>query len=261
MKHINWIGAFFILAAFAVITVIAERDVMGQRFGGSDFSFGSQSSEVSSEPVVIKAEFDEAEARASGQRVIAVVAEMAYKYHINPEKSQIPKDMSYLIPTTISVNTKDAPVKTGDVQYPKANDVEVNYTGTPSSMKAYEGETVFYVPMIVNDNAKPGEYAISVVVDYQTCNDRACLPPETKTIDLKLNIVGANEAIAGIDGGGSNSELFAGFDSTAFQQLMSGGIGIADGCVFTCLDGALILMREVWELYCCWLLLRLVVFY
>ncbi|QQE11840.1 thioredoxin family protein [Planctomycetota bacterium] len=144
--------------------------------------------EVASDPVQISAELNDTNARPGDQRVIAVIAEMAETYHINPNQEQIPKEFSFLIPTTVTVKAENTSIEVGAVQYPKPHQVIVNFTGEESQLPAYDNKTIFYVPVVVKGDASAGEYPIKVNVDYQTCNDRACLAPTDKTIDLMLTI-------------------------------------------------------------------------
>ncbi len=46
----------------------------------------------------------------------------------------------------------------------------------------------FWVPLVVSENAKPGEYEGSLQVVYQVCNDRLCLPPTKVPIPFRVKV-------------------------------------------------------------------------
>jgi thiol:disulfide interchange protein len=54
----------------------------------------------------------------------------------------------------------------------------------------YEEHAAFTVPIQV-ESAKPGRHTLSVLVTYQTCNDRICLPPVEE--ELKLAVMIGND--------------------------------------------------------------------
>jgi thiol:disulfide interchange protein len=54
----------------------------------------------------------------------------------------------------------------------------------------YEEHAAFTVPIQV-ESAKPGRHTLSVLVTYQTCNDRICLPPVEE--ELKLAVLIGND--------------------------------------------------------------------
>jgi thiol:disulfide interchange protein len=54
----------------------------------------------------------------------------------------------------------------------------------------YEEHATFTIPIQV-ESAKPGRHTLSVVVTYQTCNDRLCLPPAEE--ELKMAVVIGND--------------------------------------------------------------------
>src|SRR5437867_3403834 len=47
----------------------------------------------------------------------------------------------------------------------------------------------FWVPLVVSENAKQGEYEGSLQVVYQVCNDRSCLPPAKVPIPFRVKVV------------------------------------------------------------------------
>lgn len=94
-------------------------------------------------------------------------------FHIN---SHVPKS-EMLIPTKIAVvETPDADVK--DVDFP---------AGTPFSfafepkqkLDVYQGDVV----LTAHITAKPGQHTLKAALHYQACDQAACYPPKTLTIE------------------------------------------------------------------------------
>lgn len=94
-------------------------------------------------------------------------------YHIN---SHVPKS-EMLIPTKIAiVETPDADVK--DVDFP---------AGTPFSfafepkqkLDVYQGDVI----LTAHITAKPGQHTLKAALHYQACDQAACYPPKTLTIE------------------------------------------------------------------------------
>ncbi|QDU33819.1 Thiol:disulfide interchange protein DsbD precursor [Poriferisphaera corsica] len=214
---------FFIAVTFAAVISI-QTITTAQQF---DLGAG-----LTAEPVTISATLSDKNARPGDHRIIAVVATMAPKFHINPEKQQIPEEASFLIPTSIEPIDGNAPVDFKQVQYPEAHDVTVYFTGKASKLPAYEGETVFYVPFVVNQNATPGEYNLKLRVDYQTCNDKVCLPPASKTIDLTLTILNTEQETQVATTLPSDSNLFNDFDPAGFGATATSTINTKQSVSF-----------------------------
>ncbi len=117
---------------------------------------------------------------AEGQTIAAnkpAVLKMHLKvengFHIN---SHVPKS-EMLIPTKIAVvETPDADVK--DVDFP---------AGTPFSfafepkqkLDVYQGDVV----LTAHVTAKPGQHTLKAALHYQACDQAACYPPKTLTIE------------------------------------------------------------------------------
>ena len=52
----------------------------------------------------------------------------------------------------------------------------------------HQGNTLFLAQVLLKDDLLPGDYEISVMTNYQVCNDRLCYPPNEKKSVIKINI-------------------------------------------------------------------------
>ncbi len=81
----------------------------------------------------------------------------------------------------------------GDVRQPKPKiyqDPNFSEQGKPPFMsQAFENEVTFTAPIKVAGDAKPGEQKLIAKFRYQVCDDRTCLPPTTKTLEIETTII------------------------------------------------------------------------
>jgi len=112
----------------------------------------------------------------------AVVADVQSGYHIN---DHVPS-LDYLIPTELKLQP-EAPLSIGGTKYPKGSPQKFSFLETPISV--YQGRLVVGAEVNVASNAKPGTYALKGSLDYQACNDRACLPPTSLPLTLSVKVV------------------------------------------------------------------------
>ena len=57
--------------------------------------------------------------------------------------------------------------------------------------ESYADSVTFGVPISVEPSARSGRRAVRLVVSYQTCTDRYCLPPTADTLAAELTVTGA----------------------------------------------------------------------
>lgn len=128
----------------------------------------------------------------------ALVAEVAPGYHIN---DHVPS-LDYLIPTELKLQP-GGPLSLGSVIYPKGVDRKFTFLEKPISV--YEGRLVVGVPVKVAANTQPGVYQLKGALDYQACNDRACLAPTSLPLILTVKVVTRNASVRRV-----NSDAFSG---------------------------------------------------
>jgi hypothetical protein len=118
----------------------------------------------------------------------AVVAEIAPGYHIN---DHVPS-LDYLIPTELKLEPA-APLALGATKYPKGPPQKFSFLDTPISV--YQGKLVVGAEITVASGARSGTYTLKGSLDYQACNDRACLPPTSLPLTLSVKVVPRSEAV------------------------------------------------------------------
>ena len=127
----------------------------------------------------------------------AVVAEVAAGYHIN---DHVPS-LDYLIPTQLKLELTP-PLEPGRAAYPKGTSRKFEFMDQPISV--YEGRLVVGQQLKVAADAKPGAYQLKGALEYQACNDHACLPPSKLAVSLEVRVVPRSESLKHV-----NSDVFA----------------------------------------------------
>jgi hypothetical protein len=128
---------------------------------------------------------------------VAVVAEVVSGYHIN---DHVPS-LDYLIPTELKLDATP-PLESGTVVYPKGTARKFSFMDQPISV--YEGKLVVGETLKIAADAKPGVYQLKGTLDYQACNDHACLAPTKLPVSLDVKVVPRSESLKH-----TNSDVFA----------------------------------------------------
>lgn len=129
-------------------------------------------------------------------RAVAV-AQIAPGFHINDHQPSL----SYLIPTQIQFE----PQRAFDVErivYPRGKIERFAFSNT--GLSVYQGALTMDIFLRVKAGINPGEYALRGKLEYQACNDHACLPPANAALLLKIPVVKP-----GVHLRSANSNVFA----------------------------------------------------
>ena len=153
----------------------------------------SQSTPVVSGKMVL----DTDSVHAGSTAKVAVVAEVATGYHIN---DHVPS-LDYLIPTELKLEVTP-PIETGHAAYPKGTPRKFSFMEQPISV--YEGKLVVGESLKIAADAKPGTYQLKGALEYQACNDHACLAPTKLPVSLELKVVPRSAALKH-----TNSDVFS----------------------------------------------------
>lgn len=158
------------------------------------------------EPVSVTVQTSQDQAAPGGGIVVAVIADITDQpdaqgkhWHIYPREAE---HTGVEIPTTLTVTASNAKLTVGEVHWPKP---EIVKNAADEDQPAYLGQTIFYVPIQIADDAEPGEYNISINFGYQPCAS-LCLFPTNKLLAASLTVVAANADVSGEDR--SDSEIF-----------------------------------------------------
>lgn len=146
---------------------------------------------------------------------VAVVLDHQKGWHTNPDTPAVPKSWQGLfdpIPTAITLKAPGG-VSVRQTQYPPTHTIRVDLVGSgkPEPYAVFEGKAVAYVPIEIAKDAK-GDLVIPITVDFQACDDKVCMPPETAELTVTLRV----DPATGKDLG--DASLFAGFDPKVFEK-------------------------------------------
>ena len=112
---------------------------------------------------------------------LAVEMAIANGFHINAN----PPSEEWLIATAVTVGGV-AGVAAEQTFYPKAEKVLFGFW--PQPLAVYERSAVAGVRLSVEPDAPLGEHTLDISVDYQACNDQACLAPTRVSMVLPMLI-------------------------------------------------------------------------
>ncbi len=126
---------------------------------------------------------------------IAVKVNVDSGWHINSDKP----NEDFLIPSQISIDT--SVFKITKIAYPKAHDLKLEISETPLSV--WESEVFIGALIKAPDNIAPGKYSLPVHIDYQACNNMTCMPPNTVTDTIEIEIADKQAVVNQV-----NTEIF-----------------------------------------------------
>jgi thiol:disulfide interchange protein DsbD len=155
--------------------------------------------------VQVKTAWSVDRARPGDPAVLAVVIDIKDGIHINSDESQVqPFEDFKPYPTKVLVVAATEGVTIETARYPKAIPIKVDYAS--GALMSFEGRTIIYLPMKLDEQIKPGIIELELKVEYQACSDTYCLFPQKKRLRETLSVVEPGATISKI-----NTELFANF--------------------------------------------------
>ncbi|MGM0589948.1 MAG: protein-disulfide reductase DsbD family protein [Bacteroidota bacterium] len=134
------------------------------------------------------------------------------------------------VPTTFSL-ANDQVVLAGEVT---ETEPKVEYDPNfDTELGWHSGGAEFTLPIAVKTNVSDGSVPLEIDVRYMVCNDRACLPPKTKSIQYVLEVSGTAEspipaatasAETSMNGGDEEAGAGAGTDQSISQTYAKEGV-------------------------------------
>ena len=156
------------------------------------------------EAVKVRTAWSVDRARPGDSIVLAVVADIKKGYHINADARQVKSFEDFKpYPTQVSVIEADEGLTIESPRYPKAVALKVQYAAEP--LLSFEGRTVIYLPIKLEETLAPGRSAMKLQFEYQACADNFCLFPQKIELGETLTVAQGG-VVSKI-----NPELFAGF--------------------------------------------------
>ncbi len=120
-------------------------------------------------------------AGATGEIVLTLKIEDGY--HIQADTA---KDPWYATKVTVSAPKGVKDIKFGKAVFPASTPLKVD----KETVDVFEGTITVKVPVTPAASAK-GAYKLKLALDYQACDEKSCLPPDTITREVTVKVVGS----------------------------------------------------------------------
>jgi len=127
---------------------------------------------------------------------VAVVMDIPHGYHVN---SNHPLE-SFLRATQLKVEAPGG-VRVGPVAYPRA--LLRKFSFSNDKLSVYEGRAILRFSVTVPASFREGSLDLKAKLNYQSCSDSLCFPPQARDVRVGIPVVGANESVKRI-----NNEYF-----------------------------------------------------
>ena len=138
---------------------------------------------------------------------MAAVVHVLPGFHMNSHK---PSE-DYLIPTLLTAKPP-AGIKEAGTTYPPGIDKKLSFSDKPLSV--YTGSFTVRAKFVVAANAALGKTSLPFTLQYQACNDEACLPPVRIPVIAKIDV-----APAGTKAREMSPEIFSGNASSGQKVI------------------------------------------
>jgi thiol:disulfide interchange protein len=222
-----------LLILFLCHPAVAQIKLPGlpDRSGAAESQFNDSRDRVHATAVAQKSKVAPGELFA-----VAIVFEHDKGWHIWTNEGNVPEGMARFegaIHTAI-VFAKDSgksfEVFTDQIQWPELHSETMNVGDGPNKYAVFTGKAVAYVPVKVAKNAPLGEATLEFMATFQSCDETNCLAPVfDEPLQVAVEIVEPAQAVAG----GTDEQLFAGFDATVFARLGDAASPSNDGTTTT----------------------------
>lgn len=128
---------------------------------------------------------------------IALVIEIKAPFHINSES---PLE-DFLVPTSIALSGPAGATFTSP-EFPQAETRSLSFSELP--LEIYEGRLTVFCDVSLPVGYASSEFPLSGYIEYQACDDNACLPPAELGFEASFPVAAAGES-----GKVINAEIFA----------------------------------------------------
>jgi thiol:disulfide interchange protein len=163
----------------------------------------AQTGPTADNPVSVETAWSVDRARPGEEVALAIVLNIKEGFHINADQRQLKRLEDFKpYPTQIQVVDASEGVTIETARFPQAKPIKVDYSS--EALMSFEGRTVIYLPMKLEQQLKPGSIELKIKVEYQACADRFCLLPQKQVLKDALTVVESRMATSKI-----NRALFA----------------------------------------------------
>jgi thiol:disulfide interchange protein DsbD len=129
---------------------------------------------------------------------VAVALEVGAGYHINAHHPSL----DFLIPTTVKFEAPKG-ISFSDEKYPAPKHRKFEFA-PDTELAVHEGTLFITADAQAEKTLSPGAQTVRVMVTVQACNNSQCLAPADLTLDLRIEVVAANQAVKD-----ANKDVFA----------------------------------------------------
>jgi DsbC/DsbD-like thiol-disulfide interchange protein len=119
---------------------------------------------------------------------VSIVIDVPAGYHINSNR---PLE-TYLIATSVKIEPENG-LRSGAVTYPRP--LMKTFKFSKKQLSVYEGQARLKFAVTIPANYAQNSAKIKARVRLQSCNDEACFPPKNYDLELKIDVVGADERV------------------------------------------------------------------
>ncbi|MGD1006532.1 MAG: cytochrome c biogenesis protein CcdA [Ignavibacteriaceae bacterium] len=123
---------------------------------------------------------------------LAVKVTIGEGWHINSDKPH----ESFLIPTKLTLEQNDN-FNLKKIIYPIAKDIKLDFED--NSLSVFSGDIDIYGLLEASKSLIPGKYKVVVVLEYQSCNNKTCLPPDKVKDTIEVEVAARPAAKASIN--------------------------------------------------------------
>lgn len=126
-------------------------------------------------------------ARPGDEVILGIVATMDGGFHINADAAQQPPIEDFdPIPTRITVIEASENLNL-EVRFPRPHGVTAEYLD--GELMAFEGETVFYLPVRLDEDFVGDRVRVTVEIHFQACDNTQCLMPDSEVVSAALPVL------------------------------------------------------------------------
>lgn len=180
---------------------------------GTGNLFHNDDTQSPADAVQVRTAWSVDRARAGDSFALAVVIDIQDGFHINADASQVrPLEDFKPYPTKVQVVAASENLTIETARFPQAIPVKVDYASV--ALMSFEGRTIIYLPMKLDEQIKPARIDLELLVEYQACSDTYCLFPQKKRLKELLPV-----AESGAPPSKINAELFTNWTSGVEDSL------------------------------------------
>jgi thiol:disulfide interchange protein len=155
--------------------------------------------------VAVKTAWSVSRAHPGDSVVLAITVDIKKGYHINADARQASRFDDFTpSPTAVRILEVPEGLTSETPIFPPAQPVKADYVS--GNLMSFEGQTIIFVPMKLDNHIKPDTVGLKFMLEYQACAADYCLFPQQVILEEKLSVVKPEVSVSKI-----NQALFASY--------------------------------------------------